>query len=79
MNEIIQIIGFACIGNLIVDFIANSTWMPLYRLSQIKPFNCEKCFTFWLSVGFLTFTFGPVGILYAAISGVISNFIYKYI
>ena len=77
MNEILMIIGFSCIGHLVVDFIANAK--PLIRLSKIKPFNCEKCFTFWLSVGFLTLTFGPVGILYAAISGVVSNFIYKYI
>ena len=77
MNEIIQIIGFACIGNLIVDFIAN--FKPLIRLSKIKPFNCEKCFTFWISVSFFCIQFGPVGILYAAIAGVVSNLIYKYI
>ena len=76
MNEILMIIGFSCIGHLVVDFISN---FPTLYISKIKPFNCEQCFTFWLSVGFLTITFGPVGILYAAISGIISNLIYKYI
>tara|TARA_R100000935_G_scaffold57990_1_gene93466 strand:+ start:7423 stop:7656 length:234 start_codon:yes stop_codon:yes gene_type:complete len=77
MNEIIYIIGFACMGNLIVDFIAN--FKPLNRLSKIKPFNCEMCFTFWLSITFMLISFGLTGILLAAISAVVSNFIYKYI
>jgi hypothetical protein len=76
MNELLMIIGFSCIGHLVVDFISN---FPKLYISKIKPFNCEKCFTFWLSVPFFLITFGLVGILYAAISGIISNLIYKYI
>ena len=44
-----------------------------------KPFKCDMCLTYWMSVVPLCIQFGPVGILYAAIAGVTANIIYKYI
>lgn len=75
MNEILQIIGMACLGHLVVDFISS------FDLPEIpeKPFKCEKCFTTWIAIIPFMLQFGPVGLLYACISGIISSFIYKYI
>ena len=72
---IIQIIGFSCLSYLAVDFISS---FDLPELPD-KPFRCEMCFAFWISILPLMIQFGPVGLLYAAISGVVANMAYKYI
>lgn len=75
MNELIQIVGFACLAYIVVDFISHFelTWLPN------KPFRCDMCMAAWMSVGPLCAQFGLIGILYAAISGVLANLLYKYI
>ena len=75
MNEIVQIIGFACLAHLAVDLISH---FDLPELPD-KPFRCDMCFAYWISVIPFIIQFGLVGILYGAISGVIANLIYKYI
>ena len=74
-NIIIQIIGFACLGHIITDFISH--W-NLPKLPD-KPFRCDMCMTYWISIIPLIVQFGFIGILYAAISSVTSNIIFKYI
>jgi hypothetical protein len=71
---ITQIIGFACIGHLLTDFI---TTLDLPSLPD-KPWKCDMCVTFWLSIVPLVVMHGWAGLLYAAISSVLSNYIYKY-
>ena len=76
MSEIIiQIIGFACIGHIVTDFISH--W-NLPKLPD-KPFRCDMCMTYWISIIPLIVQFGLIGILYAAISSVTANIIFKYI
>ena len=76
MIEIItQIIGFACLAHLAVDMIV---YLDLKELPE-KPFKCDMCFAYWISIFPFMFQFGLVGILYAAISGVVANIITKYI
>lgn len=74
-NIIIQIIGFACLGHIVTDFIAH--W-NLPKLPD-KPFRCDMCMTYWISIIPLIVQFGLIGILYAAISSVTANIIFKYI
>ena len=66
--------GFACIGHLLTDFI---TSFDLPELPD-KPFRCDMCMTFWISIMPLMAIHGFTGILYAAISSVLANYIYKY-
>ena len=75
MNELIQIIGFSCLAYLVVDFINSFEllWLPN------KPFRCDMCMAFWLSIGPMVLQFGPIGILYSSISAVSANLLYKYI
>jgi hypothetical protein len=71
---LLQILGFACLAHLIVDMITH------FDLSlPEKPFKCEMCMGYWISIIPFMIQFGLVGILYAAISGVSANLIYKYI
>ncbi len=75
MNSIIvQLIGFACLAHLIVDFIVtlDRDWIPN------KPFKCDKCFAFWLSIGPMIIQYGIKGVLYSAIIAIISQTIFKY-
>jgi hypothetical protein len=71
---ILQIIGFACLGHLVTDFISS---FDLKELPD-KPFRCEMCLTYWLSIIPLMVQFGFKGILYAAISSILANIIFNY-
>jgi len=75
MNEILQILGFACMANLLVDFISHwdLPWLPN------KPFRCDMCMGAWLSLAPFCMQFGWAGLLYASITGVTANLLYKYI
>ena len=76
MSEIIiQIIGFACLAHIVTDFITH------FNLPQLpdKPFRCDMCIAWWISIVPLMMQFGFMGILYAAITAVTANLIYKYI
>jgi hypothetical protein len=72
---ILQIIGFSCLAHLVVDFISH---FDLPELPQ-KPFKCDMCIAFWLSIIPMVVQYGLVGILYSAISGVLANYIYNRI
>jgi hypothetical protein len=71
---ILQIIGFACLGHLVTDFI---THFNLPKLPN-KPFRCDMCMAYWISIIPLMVQFGARGILYAAISSILANIIFNY-
>ena len=72
---LLQILGFACVGHLVTDFITN---FDLPELPN-KPFRYDMCMTYWISIIPLMVQFGLKGILYAAISSIVANIIFKYI
>lgn len=71
---ILQILGFACLAHLAADLI--SYLSP--ELPQ-KPFQCNMCMGWWLSFIPFIWQFGLIGILYAAITGIVSELIYRII
>jgi len=71
---ILQIIGFACLGHLVTDFI---THFHLPELPE-KPFKCDMCMTYWISIIPLMVQFGARGCLYAAMASILANIIFKY-
>jgi len=71
METIIQILGAACIGHILADFFSQFEKIPN------KPLKCNMCLTFWTSFGPFIFIYGIEGILYAAISAITSEFIFK--
>ena len=68
-----MILGFACMTNLIVDFINEIDYKPIQR----KPFTCDMCMGFWLSFMPLMFMYGLRGILLASIVGISADLIYR--
>ena len=72
IDLILQIIGFACLAHLTVDFISHlDTQLPE------KPFKCDMCMGYWISIVPFFIQFGIYAILYSAITGVLANYIYK--
>ena len=71
MELLIHIIGFACLGHLVADFLSGFESLP------DKPFKCNMCSTFWISIGFLIFTYRWEGILVSAIAAITSEIIFK--
>ena len=73
MNLIIELIGYASLGHIVVDFINH---LDLPEIPN-KPFKCDMCFTTWYSILPLTIQYGLRGFLYAAIAGVLSDLIFR--
>ena len=73
-NLIVQIIGYAALAHLIVDFIVSldKDWIPT------KPFKCDKCFAFWISIGPMIAMYGFTGVLYSACIAILAQIIFKY-
>lgn len=71
MQEIINILGAAALGHLGADFLERFTWLPN------KPFKCNMCLSFWLSIGPFVYIYGYEGLLMAALAGIVSELIYK--
>ena len=74
MTSLLQIIGFACLAHLITDFISH---FDLPELPD-KPFRCDMCMAYWISVIPLMVQFGWSGILMAAMSSIVAKLIFKY-
>ena len=70
---ILELIGYASLIHIIVDFI-NSFDLP--ELPN-KPFKCDLCMGYWLSIIPLMVTHGARGILLAGIVGVLADLIYR--
>ncbi len=71
MELIINIIGAACFGHLAADFLTYFEWLPN------KPWKCNQCLTFWLSIIPFMFLYDVWGILIASIAAITSELIYK--
>ena len=71
---LLQIVGFACLGHIITDFIAH------FNLPELpdKPFRCDMCMGYWISIIPMCVQFGLMGILYSAMISVLANIIFKY-
>lgn len=72
MEALLNIIGAACLGHLLADFNTH------FNLPQ-KPFQCDMCMSFWVSIIPFILIYGLSGLFYSAISAVLSNLIYKYL
>jgi len=74
-NILILILGLASFANLIADFFtSNDTKNQL----PTKPFKCEKCLGFWISIIPFMWTYGFwMGFMYAAITSFMASYIYK--
>ena len=70
---VIEILGLACLGHMIVDFLQNLDIDFLNR----KPFSCDMCLTFWISVGWLLAEYGLIGVPMAAISAILADLIFR--
>lgn len=71
---IFSIVGFACLGHLLVDFIDTMDergWLPQ------KPFKCDMCMTFWVSLWPLIHIYQSEGILAAACASILADFIFR--
>jgi hypothetical protein len=69
------LIGIAAIANFIVPF--NVEYLALEK----KPFACEKCMAFWISIFFFAFNKYSITdtVLFSFVSFQISGLIYKYL
>ena len=72
MSIMLQMLGYAALTKIIIDFIE---YMEL-ELPE-KPFKCDLCMGFWVSVVPFFIQAGFAGILYASMTGVLANYIYK--
>jgi hypothetical protein len=75
INIIIQILGIASISNLWADFI---TSIDKEDKIPTKPFKCEKCISFWVSIVPFLIMYGPSGFFYSAITAMVASYIYKH-
>ena len=73
MNIILIILGFASLAHLLADFLNQFEELPK------KPFACNMCMAFWISLFPCMYLYGIEGILLAAISGIVSELIYRTI
>jgi len=69
---IFNILGLAALAHLMVDIFQ-------YLEINFKPFNCNLCMGFWLSLFPLVIQYGNDGFLAAAMTGVTSEVIYRLI
>jgi hypothetical protein len=73
MSLLIQILGFACLGNLAADLNEQFEKLPM------KPFKCSMCMGYWLSFIPFIWQFDLMGILYAAMTGIAAEILYRLI
>lgn len=71
MDTIIHILGAACLGHMAADLLSQFERLP------DKPFKCNMCMTFWLSITPFIFIYGADSIFISAIAAIISEIIYK--
>lgn len=70
---LLNIIGMAALGHMGADFFEQFDKLPS------KPFKCNQCLTFWLSVGPFVYQYGFTGVAMAACASIVSELIYKLI
>jgi hypothetical protein len=70
---LLDIIGYAALGHIIVDFINH---LDLPEIPN-KPFKCDMCFTTWYSILPLVLEYGLKGFIYAGLAGVTADLIFR--
>ena len=68
---LLKIIGMAAFGHMAADFLSQFNWLP------DKPFKCNMCLTFWLSIGPFLLLDGATGFLTASTAAIVSELIYR--
>lgn len=71
IHVVLQIIGFACLGHIMADFLNNFEKLP------DRPFKCNMCLSFWISLVPFIFIYEGNGILYAATASIVSELIFR--
>lgn len=75
MDLIIEILGFAALAHLVVDFLQSFDIPILHR----KPLSCDMCMGFWLSVPHYWIHFGFMhGLAMAALTGIVADLIFRW-
>lgn len=69
---LLQILGYACLAHLVVDFISH-----LDLKLPNKPFKCDMCMGYWISMVPLILSHGLYGFALAAIVGVVADLIFR--
>ena len=70
---ILYILGIAALGHLGADLASQFDRLPN------KPFKCNMCLTFWMSIVPSIALYGYRGILISAIAAITSETIYRII
>ena len=73
MEIIINILGAAAFGFLAADFLTRFDWLP------DKPWKCNMCLTFWLTLYPFILMYGWHGILVSSLAALISEIMYRWI
>ena len=71
---IFELIGWACLAHIAVDFLS---YLDEDDMIYEKPFKCDLCMGYWLSVLPLVVGYGSYGFLYAGIVGVLADLIFR--
>ena len=67
---IIEILGAACLGTLAADIFTH------FNLPS-KPFQCDACMAFWISIVPNILLHGYEGLMMSGISAILANLIFK--
>ena len=73
MMIIIDIIRGAALGFLGAEFLTQFDRLP------DKPFKCNLCLTFWLTIAPFILLYGYHGIFMSALASIISEWMYRHI
>ena len=71
---ILELLGWASLAHLFVDLI--STLDEADKIPN-KPFKCDMCTGFWISVLPLIYSYDLSGVLYAALVGILADLIFR--
>ena len=71
---IFNLIAWACLAHLVVDLIVT---IDTEDVLPNKPFKCDMCVGFWVSVIPMVIYNGWIGFCYAAVIGVLTDLIYR--
>lgn len=75
MNLIIEIIGAACLGALVMNFEPYLKALKYLYLEDTKPFSCTMCLTFWATIGYFAATNGLSGIFLSSTAAILAELI----
>jgi len=73
METLIELLAFGSLAHLIVEFLQGTE----LNVFKHKPFSCNLCMGYWVSIIPFTYWYGFFGIALAATAGIVSDLIYK--